>query len=78
MTIELKVPAAGESITEVVVVEWLKGEGSVANQDEALALIETDKANVEVLAICESLRRLAFGALLQATAAFGARRSCSQ
>jgi 2-oxoglutarate dehydrogenase E2 component (dihydrolipoamide succinyltransferase) len=49
-TIELKVPAAGESITEVVVVEWLKSEGSIANQDEALALIETDKANVEVVA----------------------------
>jgi 2-oxoglutarate dehydrogenase E2 component (dihydrolipoamide succinyltransferase) len=50
MAIELKIPSAGESITEVVVVEWLKGEGAIANRDEALALVETDKANVEVLA----------------------------
>jgi 2-oxoglutarate dehydrogenase E2 component (dihydrolipoamide succinyltransferase) len=50
VTIELKVPQAGESITEVVISQWLKSEGAIANQDEALALIETDKANVEVLA----------------------------
>jgi 2-oxoglutarate dehydrogenase E2 component (dihydrolipoamide succinyltransferase) len=50
MAIELKVPAAGESITEVTVVEWLKGEGAYAEKDEPVALIETDKANVEVMA----------------------------
>jgi 2-oxoglutarate dehydrogenase E2 component (dihydrolipoamide succinyltransferase) len=50
MTIELKVPSAGESITEVTVVEWVKGEGAFAKKDEAIALIETDKANVEVIA----------------------------
>jgi 2-oxoglutarate dehydrogenase E2 component (dihydrolipoamide succinyltransferase) len=50
MAIELRIPVAGESITEVVVVEWLKSEGAIANRDEALALVETDKANVEVLA----------------------------
>src|SRR5437016_1945127 len=50
MAIELKVPAAGESITEVVVSEWLKDEGTIADRDEALAVIETDKANLEVVA----------------------------
>src|SRR5688572_18052509 len=50
MAIELKVPAAGESITEVVVVEWLKGEGAHAERDEPVARIETDKANVDVMA----------------------------
>ena len=50
MAVELKVPSAGESITEVTVVEWLKEEGAWADTDEAVALIETDKANVEVVA----------------------------
>ncbi len=48
MTIELKVPSAGESITEVTIVEWLVQVGSVVKMDETLALIETDKANVEL------------------------------
>lgn len=48
MSIELKVPSAGESITEVTIVEWLKEEGSSVQMDETLALIETDKANVEL------------------------------
>lgn len=50
MSVELKVPSAGESITEVTVVEWLKDEGAWADRDETVALIETDKANVEVAA----------------------------
>jgi len=50
MSVELKVPSAGESITEVTIVEWLKEEGAWADLDETVALIETDKANVEVSA----------------------------
>ena len=50
MAIELKIPASGESITEVVIGEWLKQEGDTASMDEAVALIETDKANVELFA----------------------------
>ena len=48
MSTELKVPSAGESITEVTIVEWLKEEGAWAALDETVAVIETDKANVEV------------------------------
>src|SRR5687767_3449272 len=48
--IELKVPSAGESITEVTIVEWLKEEGATAEPDETVAVIETDKANVELVA----------------------------
>jgi 2-oxoglutarate dehydrogenase E2 component (dihydrolipoamide succinyltransferase) len=48
--IELKVPSAGESITEVTIVEWLKEEGATAESDETVAVIETDKANVELVA----------------------------
>ncbi|MBK8014736.1 MAG: 2-oxoglutarate dehydrogenase complex dihydrolipoyllysine-residue succinyltransferase [Deltaproteobacteria bacterium] len=53
MTIELKVPSAGESITEVTIVEWTKEEGAAVRRDEIVAVIETDKANVEVVAPAE-------------------------
>ena len=48
MAIELKVPTVGESITEVMIGEWLKAEGDWAAADEPLVVIETDKVNVEL------------------------------
>ena len=48
MSIELKVPAVGESITEVMISEWLKREGDHVTQDEPVVIIETDKVNVEL------------------------------
>ena len=50
MTIEVKVPEVGESITEVEIGEWLKTVGESVQQDEDLVVIETDKATVEILA----------------------------
>ena len=48
MAIELKVPTVGESITEVMIGEWLKKEGEFAAVDEPVVVIETDKVNVEL------------------------------
>ncbi|MBS3966612.1 MAG: 2-oxoglutarate dehydrogenase complex dihydrolipoyllysine-residue succinyltransferase [Truepera sp.] len=48
MAIELKVPSVGESITEVVIGQWLKQGGQRVAKDEALVEIETDKATLEV------------------------------
>ena len=48
MSIELKVPVVGESITEAMIGEWLKAEGDWVEQDEPLVIIETDKVNVEL------------------------------
>ena len=48
MAVELKVPSAGESITEVVIASWLKKEGDTVKRDEAVVEIETDKATLEV------------------------------
>jgi 2-oxoglutarate dehydrogenase E2 component (dihydrolipoamide succinyltransferase) len=48
MAIELKVPEVGESITEVFIGAWLKGEGETVDKDEALVEVETDKATLEV------------------------------
>ena len=48
MAIEIKVPAVGESVTEVEIGSWLKEEGAQLLQDEAVVTIESDKATVEV------------------------------
>jgi 2-oxoglutarate dehydrogenase E2 component (dihydrolipoamide succinyltransferase) len=48
MRVELRVPAAGESITEVQVADWLKRAGDPVRQDEGVVLLETDKAAMEL------------------------------
>jgi 2-oxoglutarate dehydrogenase E2 component (dihydrolipoamide succinyltransferase) len=48
MAIELKIPAVGESITEVQIGEWLKAEGDVVKQDEPLAVIDSEKSTFEL------------------------------
>ena len=46
MPIELKVPEVGESITEVMIGIWKKGEGAVVAIDDSIVEIESDKATV--------------------------------
>lgn len=48
MTIELKVPSVGESITEVEIGEWLKTEGAAVAKDESVVVLESEKATVEL------------------------------
>jgi 2-oxoglutarate dehydrogenase E2 component (dihydrolipoamide succinyltransferase) len=48
LAVELKVPAVGESVTEVQIGEWLKGEGQTVSRDEPVVMIETDKVTVEL------------------------------
>jgi 2-oxoglutarate dehydrogenase E2 component (dihydrolipoamide succinyltransferase) len=48
VAVELKVPAVGESVTEVQIGDWLKKEGDFVNVDEAILMIETDKVTVEL------------------------------
>ena len=48
MAIELKIPAVGESITEVMIGEWLKAEGDWVAAGDEVVIIETDKVNVEL------------------------------
>lgn len=45
---ELKVPPAGESISTVMISEWLVAEGESVSADQILVVLETDKINVEV------------------------------
>jgi 2-oxoglutarate dehydrogenase E2 component (dihydrolipoamide succinyltransferase) len=48
MPIEIKIPAVGESITEVQINEWLKSEGDSVKQDEALAVIDSEKTTLDL------------------------------
>jgi 2-oxoglutarate dehydrogenase E2 component (dihydrolipoamide succinyltransferase) len=48
MSIELKIPAVGESITEVQISEWLKSEGDLVKQDETIAVIDSEKATLDL------------------------------
>lgn len=48
MAIELKVPAVGESITEVEIGDWLKLEGASVQKDENVVALESEKATVEL------------------------------
>ncbi len=48
MTIEIRVPGLGESVTEATVAKWLKNQGDAVRADEPLVELETDKVTVEV------------------------------
>jgi len=48
MSIQIKVPAMGESVTEATVARWFKKEGDSVSRDEPLVELETDKVTVEV------------------------------
>ncbi|HEX7001047.1 MAG TPA: 2-oxoglutarate dehydrogenase complex dihydrolipoyllysine-residue succinyltransferase [Trueperaceae bacterium] len=48
MATDVKVPAAGESISEVIIGTWLKAVGDPVAADEPIVEVETDKATLEV------------------------------
>lgn len=48
MNKEIKVPAVGESITEVIVGQWFKKDGDEVQMDEVLCELESDKATFEL------------------------------
>lgn len=48
MSLEIKIPTVGESITEVVLAQWLKQDGDYVEMDENIAELESDKATFEL------------------------------
>jgi 2-oxoglutarate dehydrogenase E2 component (dihydrolipoamide succinyltransferase) len=48
MSVEIKVPALGETVTEATVARWLKKPGEAVAMDEPLVELETDKVTLEV------------------------------
>jgi 2-oxoglutarate dehydrogenase E2 component (dihydrolipoamide succinyltransferase) len=50
MSLEIKVPPVGESISEVVLSSWIKKDGDYVEMDEVIAELESDKATFELTA----------------------------
>jgi len=50
MSLEIKVPPVGESITEVTLANWIKKDGDTVAMDEVIAELESDKATFELTA----------------------------
>ena len=46
--IDIKVPAVGESISEVTLLKWTKKDGDYVERDEVIAELESEKATFEV------------------------------
>src|SRR6478609_213104 len=58
MAIQIKVPAVGESITEVTIANWLKKDGDLVKLDEVIAVVESDKATFELPAEATGILRI--------------------
>jgi 2-oxoglutarate dehydrogenase E2 component (dihydrolipoamide succinyltransferase) len=48
MSVEVKVPTLGESVSEATIGQWLKQPGEAVKLDEPIASLETDKVAIEV------------------------------
>ena len=48
MSIEIKIPSVGESVTEVTIAAWMKRNGEFVDIDEPVCEIESDKASMEL------------------------------
>ena len=48
MTYEVTIPEIGESITEALILRWIKQAGEAVGRDEPLVELETDKVTVEM------------------------------
>lgn len=55
MAVDMKIPAVGESITEVTVGSWLKKEGDHVKMDEVLCGLDSDKATFELTAEADGI-----------------------
>src|SRR5688500_19116303 len=58
MGIQVKVPAVGESISEVTIANWLKKDGEVVKVDDVIAELESDKATFELTAQDEGVLKI--------------------
>src|SRR5256886_1640274 len=47
-TVEVKMPAMGDSVSEATILEWHEQEGDTVEADETIVEISTDKVDAEV------------------------------
>lgn len=55
MSVEIKVPALGESVSEATIAKWYKRPGDAIRVDELLLELETEKVTLEVNATAEGI-----------------------
>ncbi len=55
MSVEIKVPALGESVSEATIAKWYKKPGDAVRVDELLLELETEKVTLEVNAAAEGV-----------------------
>lgn len=80
MAVDVEIPSMGESVSEVILIEWLKGDGDYVERDEPICVLETDKANVDLPAPMAGVLKhaeqvdatLAIGAVIAQIAALSA------
>ena len=58
MSLEVKIPAVGESVTSGVISAWLKNDGDHVNRGDALLTLETDKVSTEITADTAGVLRI--------------------
>ncbi len=58
MSIEVKIPAVGESVTSGMISAWLKNDGDRVNKGDALLTLETDKVSTEITADAAGVLRV--------------------
>lgn len=61
MATQMKIPAVGESITEVTVGQWHKQDGDFVEMDEVICELESDKATFELNAEAAGILRVKAG-----------------
>ena len=47
---ELRIPAAGDAVSEVQIVEWVAADGAVVKEGDPIYSIESDKSVLEIVA----------------------------
>ena len=47
---ELRIPAAGDAVAEVQLVEWVASDGSTVKEGDPIYSIESDKSVLEIVA----------------------------
>ena len=58
MSLEVKIPAVGESVTSGMISAWLKNDGDTVNRGDALLTLETDKVSTEITADAAGVLRI--------------------
>jgi pyruvate/2-oxoglutarate dehydrogenase complex dihydrolipoamide acyltransferase (E2) component len=48
--IELRIPAAGDAVAEVQIVEWVAADGAAVKEGDPIYSIESDKSVLEIAA----------------------------